>query len=135
MTRTPSVGTTAEPAPGEIDRMLGELEASWKATITIRRQAPNDVGYREIFVSLDDERLELLLMHGDLRARRLTTSISCNQRSPLPSRVRRGQLFGMRSSSRTFTSAGDRRPQTADLNRHHRSQLPRAHSRIRAFDQ
>ena len=46
MTRTPSVGTTAEPAPGEIDRMLGELEASWKATITIRRQAPNDVGYR-----------------------------------------------------------------------------------------
>jgi hypothetical protein len=53
------------PAPDEIDRMMGELESSWKATITIRRQAPNDIGYREVFVSLDDEKAQTLLMHGD----------------------------------------------------------------------
>jgi len=32
MTRTPAVVTTPEPAPGEIDRMIGELEASWRST-------------------------------------------------------------------------------------------------------
>jgi hypothetical protein len=65
------VVTVPEPAPGEIDRMIGDLEASWKATITIRRQAPNDVGYREIFVSLDNEKPETLLMHGDVMTREI----------------------------------------------------------------
>ena len=60
-----TISTIPEPAPGEIDRMLHDLETSWKATITIRRQAPNDVGYREIYVSLDGEKAETLLMHGD----------------------------------------------------------------------
>jgi hypothetical protein len=64
-----TISTVPEPAAGEIDRMIGELEASWKATITIRRQAPNDVGYREIYVSLDGEKAETLLLHGDTLTR------------------------------------------------------------------
>ena len=67
-----TISTVPEPAAGEIDRMIGELEASWKATITIRRQAPNDVGYREIYVSLDGEKAETLLMHGDTMTRDVT---------------------------------------------------------------
>ena len=63
MTRPP-VSTVPEPAAEEIDRIIRGLEASWKATITIRRQAPNDVGYREIYVSLDDEKPERLLQYG-----------------------------------------------------------------------
>jgi hypothetical protein len=69
---TASVTAPPEPAPGEVDRMIGDLEASWKATITIRRQAPNDVGYREVFVSLDDEKSETLLMHGETMTREVT---------------------------------------------------------------
>jgi len=36
------------------------LRKSWTATITIRRQSAADVGYREIFVSLDGELLAIL---------------------------------------------------------------------------
>ena len=54
-----------EPCAAEIDRLVGDLEASWKSTVTIRRQALNDVGYREIFISLDGEKPERLLQYGD----------------------------------------------------------------------
>ena len=64
MTHRPVV-TVPEPAAGEIDRIIRGLEASWKATITIRRQAPNDVGYREIYISLDGEKPERLLRYGE----------------------------------------------------------------------
>jgi hypothetical protein len=67
-----TISTVPEPAPGEVDRMVRELEGSWKATITIRRQAPNDVGYREIYVSLDGDTSETLLMHGDILTRDVT---------------------------------------------------------------
>jgi hypothetical protein len=70
--RTTSIETAPEPAPGEIDGMLRELEGSWKAVITVRRQAPNDVGYREVFVSIDDERPEVLLMHGEVLTREVS---------------------------------------------------------------
>ena len=59
------MNTGLEPAAGEIDRLIGDLEASWKSTITVRRQAPNDVGYREIFVALDGEKPERLLQYGE----------------------------------------------------------------------
>jgi hypothetical protein len=72
MTRPTSIETTPEPAPGEIDRMMRELEGSWKSVITITRQAPNDVGYREIYVSLDGERPETLLMHGEVLTREVS---------------------------------------------------------------
>jgi hypothetical protein len=60
-----SIHTAPEPAAEEIDRIIRDLEASWKATITVRRQAPNDVGYREVFVSLDGEKPATLLNYGE----------------------------------------------------------------------
>jgi hypothetical protein len=54
-----------EPSTEEVDRLIGDLEASWKSTVTVRRQAPNDVGYREIFISLDGEKPERLLQYGE----------------------------------------------------------------------
>ena len=51
---------------------MRELEGSWKSVITITRQAPNDVGYREIYVSLDGERPETLLMHGEVLTREVS---------------------------------------------------------------
>jgi hypothetical protein len=43
-----SISTVPEPAAGEIDRMIGELEASWKATIlgsSRRRNPPGGTGF------------------------------------------------------------------------------------------
>jgi hypothetical protein len=54
-----------EPTSAEIDRLMGELERSWTATITVRRRSPADVGYREIFVSVDGGRPEQMLRHGE----------------------------------------------------------------------
>ena len=61
----PPIDTVPEPAAEEIDRIISGLEASWTSTITVRRQAPNDVGYREIYVSLDGEKPERLLNYGE----------------------------------------------------------------------
>ena len=58
------VVTDVEPTTQDIERVVRSLEQSWTATITVRRQSPNDVGYREIFVSLDGESLGVL-HHGD----------------------------------------------------------------------
>ena len=49
-----------EPTTHDIDDVVRDLEKSWTATITIRRQSPLDVGYREIFVSLDGELLAIV---------------------------------------------------------------------------
>ena len=49
-----------EPTTRDIDDVVRDLETSWTATITIRRQSPIDVGYREIFISLDGELLAVL---------------------------------------------------------------------------
>ena len=63
--------TDVEPTTQDIDRIVRSLEESWTATITVRRQSPNDVGYREIFVSLDGESLGVL-RHGDAITRETT---------------------------------------------------------------
>ncbi len=47
--------TEVKPTPKDIDDVVRDLEKSWTAVITIRRQSAEDVGYREIFVSLDGE--------------------------------------------------------------------------------
>jgi hypothetical protein len=65
------VSTDVEPTPQDIDRVIRSLEQSWTATITVRRQSPQDVGYREIFVSLDGESLGVL-HHGDAITRETT---------------------------------------------------------------
>ncbi len=43
-----------EPTPDDLDGIVRELSSTWKATITLRRQAKDDVGYREIYVYIDD---------------------------------------------------------------------------------
>jgi hypothetical protein len=65
------VTTDVEPTIEEIDGIVGELEKSWTATITVRRQSKEDVGYREIFVTLDGELLAVL-KHGDSVTREVT---------------------------------------------------------------
>lgn len=54
--------TVAPPIPtrDELDRFVRELEASWAGTLTVRRQSPDDSGMRQIYVSLDGERLAVL---------------------------------------------------------------------------
>jgi hypothetical protein len=56
--------TDIEPTAQDLDAVIRDLETSWTATITVRRQSKEDVGYREIFLSLDGERIGIL-QHGD----------------------------------------------------------------------
>jgi hypothetical protein len=66
--RPTSTITTPQPTRDALDGIIRELETSWVATLTIRRQSPVDVGYREIFVSIDGEP-PALLRHGDVLTR------------------------------------------------------------------
>ena len=63
--------TEIEPTTQDIDDLVRGFEKSWTAAITVRRQSREDVGYREIFVSLDGESLGLL-RHGDVITRETT---------------------------------------------------------------
>jgi hypothetical protein len=46
--------TTPDPTVADLDGIVNELSSHWAATITLRRQAADDVGYREIYVYIDD---------------------------------------------------------------------------------
>ena len=59
-----------EPTAADLDGIVRDLQNSWTSTITIRRQSRDDVGYREIFVSLDGEALGML-NHGDAITREI----------------------------------------------------------------
>lgn len=65
--------TTAPPEPttADLDRVVHDLEQAWVATLTVRRQAADDIGYREIYVSLDGESLGML-RHGQSVTREIT---------------------------------------------------------------
>lgn len=63
--------TEVEPTEKDIENVVRDLEQSWTAAITVRRQSKEDVGYREIFVSLDGESLGIL-RHGDVITRETT---------------------------------------------------------------
>ena len=54
--------TTAVPEPTrrDLDEIISGLETAWKATITVRRQSKEDVGYREVILLLDGEHLAIL---------------------------------------------------------------------------
>lgn len=56
-----TVAAPPEPTPVDLDRLIRQLQASWTATLTVRRQSSSDVGLRQIYVSLDDEPLATLL--------------------------------------------------------------------------
>lgn len=49
-----------EPTADDLDRLVAGLEASWTARVTVRRQSKDDIGLRQIYVSLDDERIAVL---------------------------------------------------------------------------
>ncbi len=55
-----TVLTAIAAAPGEVDALVRDLEQSWVATITFRRQSKDDVGYRDIYVSIDDQPASIL---------------------------------------------------------------------------
>jgi hypothetical protein len=55
--------TAPEPTMADLDGVVNDLERGWVATLTVRRQATDDIGYREIYVSLDGESLGML-RHG-----------------------------------------------------------------------
>ena len=65
------VVTELEPTERDIDSVVRDLEKSWTAFITVRRQSKEDVGHREIYVSLDGESLGIL-RHGDVITRETT---------------------------------------------------------------
>ena len=60
VTTTPRI----EPTQGDLDSIIDQLKQSWTATVTVRRQSRRDVGYREIYVSLDEKELAIL-RHGE----------------------------------------------------------------------
>jgi hypothetical protein len=53
-----------EPSPADLDGVITDLKTSWTSSLTVLRQSADDVGYREIIVSLDGEPLGVL-KHGD----------------------------------------------------------------------
>ena len=52
--------TIAAPTAEDIGKIVEELEKSWAATITVRRKSKEDVGYRDIYVTLDGEQIAIL---------------------------------------------------------------------------
>ena len=66
--------TELEPTEQDIDDIVHDLERSWTATITVRRQSQKDVGYREIYVSLDGVSLGIL-RHGEVITRETTPGL------------------------------------------------------------
>ncbi len=68
--RTTVAGTAVEtsapdPTAADLDGIVDELKGDWAATITLRRQATDDVGYREIYVYIDD-RPAVVLRHNEV---------------------------------------------------------------------
>ena len=49
-----------QPTAEDLDNLVGELQRGWKATLTVRRDDAADIGYREIYLSLDGEELGVL---------------------------------------------------------------------------
>ncbi len=65
-----SVTTAPEPSTEDLDRIIRQLKSTWTAALTIRRQSREDVGYREIYISLDGETIGIL-SYGDVITRQI----------------------------------------------------------------
>ena len=57
---TTGTAPAVEPTSADLDNIVDELRASWTARVTVRRQASNDMGVREIAVYLDGARVAWL---------------------------------------------------------------------------
>ena len=66
----PVITTAPEPTMQDIDDIIRHLQKTWTATITIKRQSKEDVGYREVIVLLNGEHLAIL-NHGDVVTREI----------------------------------------------------------------
>jgi hypothetical protein len=53
-----------EPTAGDLDQLMESVRRGFTATLTVRRQAPDDIGYREVYVKLDGRRLAMLSYGG-----------------------------------------------------------------------
>ena len=60
------VDTAPEPTADDLDRMMESVRGEWTATLTVRRQTPDDIGYREVYVKLDGRRLAMLSYGGTM---------------------------------------------------------------------
>jgi hypothetical protein len=49
-----------EPTAADLDAVIETLKASWTARVTVRRQSKQDIGIRQIYVSLDEKRIGVL---------------------------------------------------------------------------
>lgn len=49
-----------EPTRAELDGIITALQSQWTSRLTVRRQSKEDVGIRDIHVSLDEERIAVL---------------------------------------------------------------------------
>lgn len=56
----PHTTEVVQPTTADLDSLVGELQRSWKATLTVRREGAEDVGYREIYLSLDGQSIGVL---------------------------------------------------------------------------
>ena len=59
-----AVEIAPEPTADDLDRMMESVRQGWTATLTVRRQAPDDIGYREVYVKLDGRKLAMLSYGG-----------------------------------------------------------------------
>jgi hypothetical protein len=66
----PLTTTVPQPTTQDIDDIIRHLQKTWTATLTIKRQSKEDVGYREVIVSLNGEHLAIL-NHGDVITREI----------------------------------------------------------------
>ena len=55
-----STASPPEPTIADLDGIVEHLKSSWTARVTVRRQSQDDIGIREIYVSLDNEPLGML---------------------------------------------------------------------------
>jgi hypothetical protein len=52
--------TAPEPTAADLSGLIRQLETSLVSRVTVRRQSKEDIGWRQIYVSLDDERIAVL---------------------------------------------------------------------------
>lgn len=49
-----------DPTAEDIGKVFDDLKTSWTAAITVKRQSKQDIGYRDIYVSLDGDDIAIL---------------------------------------------------------------------------
>lgn len=57
---TTTILTPVEPTAEDIGKVVDDLTKSWTAAITVKRQSKQDIGYRDIYISIDGEEIAIL---------------------------------------------------------------------------